>query len=98
MIGTPALADDARYASNDQRVVNRTVLVPLLAAAIRAFRRDELLAKLEAVGVPAGPINTIAEVFAEPQVIHRGMRIDLPAGDGRMVPSIRSPFVMGARR
>jgi crotonobetainyl-CoA:carnitine CoA-transferase CaiB-like acyl-CoA transferase len=94
VIGAVELADDPRHATNETRVINRKSLIPKLAESIRTFRRDELLAALERAGVPAGPINNVAQVFAEPQVIHRGMRIDLPAGDGRTVPSVRSPILM----
>ena len=94
VIGAVELAEDPRHATNEMRVINRKSLIPKLAESIRVFRRDELLGLLERAGVPAGPINNVAQVFAEPQVIHRGMRIDLPAGDGRMVPSVRSPILM----
>ena len=58
--------------------------------------RDELLAALEPEGVPAGPINTVADVFADPQVIARGMRIDLPApkAKGGSIPSVRAPILV----
>jgi crotonobetainyl-CoA:carnitine CoA-transferase CaiB-like acyl-CoA transferase len=93
-IGAPSLADDPMFATNEARVVNRNVVVPKLAENIRRFRRDDLLEALEKASVPAGPINNVAQVFAEPQVIHRKMRLDLPAGDGGSVPSVRSPIVM----
>jgi crotonobetainyl-CoA:carnitine CoA-transferase CaiB-like acyl-CoA transferase len=96
ILGAPELAGDTRYATNEARVTNRAALIPLLARRIRAFRRDDLLATLENAGVPAGPVNTVAQVFEEPQVIHRGMRIDLPTGDGTTVPSVRSPIAMSA--
>ena len=67
--------------------------------------RDELLAKLEAVGVPAGPINDLDQVFADPQVMHRGMQLDLPsaAAKGGTIPGVRTPIMidgepMAARR
>jgi crotonobetainyl-CoA:carnitine CoA-transferase CaiB-like acyl-CoA transferase len=58
--------------------------------------REALLSALEGQGVPAGPINTVADVFADPQVIARGMRIDLPssAAKGGAIPSVRSPIIM----
>ena len=62
-------------------------------ATIR-FARASLLAALESAGVPAGPINTVAEVFADPQVVHRGMRLDLSRPDGRRVPAVRTPILM----
>jgi crotonobetainyl-CoA:carnitine CoA-transferase CaiB-like acyl-CoA transferase len=94
VIGAVELADDPRYGTNETRVVHRKTLAPKLAELIRTFRRDELMAALERAGVPAGPINTVAQVFAEPQVVHRKLRLDLPTGDGRMVPSVRSPITM----
>ena len=82
-----ALAADARFRTNGDRVGHRTTLVPRLEEAIGARRRDELLAALGAARVPAGPINSVAEVFADPQFVHRGMRID-PDG----VPGVRTPI------
>lgn len=93
-IGLPALGGDPRFATNAQRVAHREALVPLLAARLAEIPRADLLARLEAAGVPAGPINAIADVFADPQVIARGMRIDLRAADGGTVPSVRSPLLL----
>jgi crotonobetainyl-CoA:carnitine CoA-transferase CaiB-like acyl-CoA transferase len=94
VIGATELMGDPLYATNEARVVNRKALTPKLAERIRKFRRDDLLAALEKAGVPAGPINNVAQVFAEPQLIHRQMRLDLPMKDGRTVPSVASPIVM----
>ena len=88
VIGTAQFAGDVRFATNEARVTHRDVLVPLLAAAICHRHRDELLAALELQEVPAGPVNSLAEVFADPQVIARGMRIDFG-----QIPSIRTPIV-----
>jgi crotonobetainyl-CoA:carnitine CoA-transferase CaiB-like acyl-CoA transferase len=88
VIGTAQFAGEARFATNEARVTHRDVLVPLLAAAIRHRHRDELLAALELKEVPAGPVNSLAEVFADPQVIARGMRIDFG-----QIPSIRTPII-----
>ena len=60
------------------------------------MKRDELLEKLEAQGVPAGPINDLEQVFNDPQVVHRGMRLSLPskaAKDG-VIPGVRTPIVL----
>jgi crotonobetainyl-CoA:carnitine CoA-transferase CaiB-like acyl-CoA transferase len=94
VLGRPDLADDPRFSSNAGRVRERGVLVPELAGLVRTWGRDELLARLEPLGVPAGPINTVADVFRDPQVLHRAMRVDLPASGiaGGSVPSVRSPF------
>jgi len=87
VIGCDALADDPAWATNALRLRGRDVLVPLLMEATRRMTKAALLAACEGAGVPAGPINTMEEVFADPQVIARGLRID-PGG----VPGVRSPF------
>ncbi len=96
ILGLEDLAFDARFVHNAGRVAARAELIPLLEARTRGFRRDDLLAQLEAAHVPAGPINTVADVFADPQAIARGLRLDLPHGDatGGTVPSIRNPIVL----
>ncbi len=88
------LAFDPRFVHNAGRVAARAELVPMIEAKTRLFRRDDLLGRLEAVHVPAGPINTVAQVFADPQVVARGMRLDLPApeAEGGTVPGIRNPI------
>ena len=93
-LGEAGLADDPAYATNAARVENRGRLVPRLAALIAPLDRDDLLARLEAADVPAGPINDLAEVFADPQVVHRRMRLDLPRDGGGTVPSVRTPILM----
>lgn len=96
IIGMPALGEQGEYATNKARVENRGALVAILAGALRRLKRDELLARLEAEGVPAGPINSVADVFADPQVIARGMRVDLtcPEAEGGTIPTVRSPIVI----
>jgi crotonobetainyl-CoA:carnitine CoA-transferase CaiB-like acyl-CoA transferase len=88
-----ALPEEARFATNAQRVAAREALIALLAPPIALRRRDELLAALAAAGIPAGPINDLAQVFADPQVIARGLRID-PGG----VPGVASPIVIDGKR
>jgi crotonobetainyl-CoA:carnitine CoA-transferase CaiB-like acyl-CoA transferase len=58
--------------------------------------RSELLDKLEAAGVPAGPINDLGQVFSDPQVIHRGMRLELPSANasGGKIPGVRTPITL----
>ncbi|WP_319771934.1 CaiB/BaiF CoA-transferase family protein [Breoghania sp.] len=92
VLGRPDLAGIAAYKTNAGRVKNREELVAELSPLTIGFARDDLLAKLEAVGVPAGPINTVADVFADPQVIHRGLKLDLMSPQGDAVPSVRSPI------
>ncbi|MBS7697390.1 CaiB/BaiF CoA-transferase family protein [Chelatococcus sp. YT9] len=96
VLGAPALADAEAYATNKARVANRDQLCPLLAQLTAQHSRADLLGQLEAQGVPAGPINTVADVFADPQVLARGMKVDLPnpAAAGGSIPSVRSPIVI----
>ena len=96
VLGRPDLAGDERFRTNAGRVRYRTDLVPVLTELTLRFSRDALLSALEAQGVPAGPINTVGDVFADPQVAARGMRIDLPlaAARGGAIPSVRSPIVL----
>jgi crotonobetainyl-CoA:carnitine CoA-transferase CaiB-like acyl-CoA transferase len=90
--GCPHLATDPRFATNPQRVAQRAVLVPLLAAMVATRTRGEWIALLEEVGVPCGPINDVAEVFANEQVQARGMAIDLPHPQAGQVRLVRSPM------
>ncbi|TIV63401.1 MAG: CoA transferase, partial [Mesorhizobium sp.] len=76
------------------RVANRAKLRELVIETLSTWDRDPLLAKLEAAGVPASPINTIGQMFADPQTIARGMRLDLDDGHGNVLPSVRAPMVM----
>jgi crotonobetainyl-CoA:carnitine CoA-transferase CaiB-like acyl-CoA transferase len=96
VLGRPDLAGDERFRTNAGRVRYRTDLVPVLTELTLRFSREALLSALESQGVPAGPINTVADVFADPQVVARGMRIDLPstAARGGAIPSVRSPIVL----
>jgi crotonobetainyl-CoA:carnitine CoA-transferase CaiB-like acyl-CoA transferase len=98
VLGLGTLAADARYTSNAGRVRERDSLIAALSASLAEWTRDDLLGGLEAVGVPAGPINTVGDVFADPQVMFRGMRIDLdaPGSAGGSVPSVRTPVVFSA--
>jgi len=92
VIGLPELADDERYATNPKRVVNRESLIQTLAERMKQGGRDHWLRELEAAGVPAGPINTIAQVHQDPQVAARGIRRDLPHPLAGSVPTIASPL------
>ncbi|CAJ0733589.1 CoA transferase [Cupriavidus gilardii] len=76
--GQPELADDPRFATNPARVRHRDQLVPLLEVLMQQRPRDEWIRLLEAVGVPCGPINDMADVFRDPQVLARDMRQELP--------------------
>ena len=100
VLGAPEMAKDDRYTTNAGRVVNRGTLIPRLYELTPKFSRAELTAKLEAVGVPAGPINSIADAFADPQVIARGLRVDRPHRDakGGSIPGVRSPITINGTR
>lgn len=87
LLGLDDMATSPDYAKNANRVANRPEMIRRLNAATMARTRDDLLAACEAHNVPAGPINDMADVMADPQVVARGMQIEL---DG--VPGLRSPF------
>ena len=89
--GAPQLAQDAGFRSNEQRVAHRAALVPQVAALLRTRTTRDWLAALEAAQVPCGPINDLAQVFAEPQVRHRGLRMDLPHPTAGSTPGVRNP-------
>jgi crotonobetainyl-CoA:carnitine CoA-transferase CaiB-like acyl-CoA transferase len=95
-LGVASLATDPRYATNAARVANRAQLIETLTGLLARYERIELLRALEDRGIPAGPINTLADVLADPQVVHREMRVDLEAtlaGGGTVpVPSVRTPI------
>ena len=96
VIGAPELAEDERYKNNSLRLQQRDELVAKLTAKTKQMKRDDLLAKLEQQGVPAGPINDLEQVFNDPQVIHRGMKLELPsaAAKGGTIPGVRTPIVI----
>jgi len=96
LLGLDELAGDARFATNADRVENREALVPDLKAATAKWTAAGLLAALESGGVPAGPINTLAAIFADPQIAARQMVIERSA-DGVTVPGLRTPIMMDGR-
>lgn len=87
LLGVEGLADHPDYRTNTDRLANRDALVAVLNPLTRARAKADLLAACEDAGVPAGPINDMAEVFADPQVIARGLKIT-PEG----VPGLRTPI------
>jgi crotonobetainyl-CoA:carnitine CoA-transferase CaiB-like acyl-CoA transferase len=93
VLGLDDLIDDDRFRTNADRVKNRDELAALILEKTSQRTRDDMLAELEKVFVPAGPINTVEDTFNDPQIVHRGLRIDIPDGDGVMVPSVRTPIV-----
>lgn len=93
ILGLDGLAHDERFATNPARVANRAALIPLLERAIAERGREELATAIEEAGIPAGPINDVAQVFADPQVRARGMEIT-PEG----MPGVASPIVIDGKR
>jgi crotonobetainyl-CoA:carnitine CoA-transferase CaiB-like acyl-CoA transferase len=92
ILGHAEWARDERFATNPARVRNHPVLDPLLRAEFASRSRAALAAALEAAGVPCSPINTVPEVFAEPQLQHRRMLRELPHPTGGRVPQVVSPL------
>lgn len=90
--GHPEWAADPRFATNPQRVAHRAVLVPLLRQATVMRTTAQWVADLEREAVPCGPVNRLDEVFADPQVVARGLRIGLPRDDGVVVPGVANPI------
>jgi glutaryl-CoA transferase len=99
ILGEPAIAQEPSYRANSDRLKNRAALVARLSTLTKRWQRADLLAKLESVQVPAGPINSLDQVFADPQVRHRGMRIDPPraAAKGGHIPGVRTPIMIGGK-
>ncbi|WP_324834042.1 CaiB/BaiF CoA transferase family protein [Pseudomonas saxonica] len=90
--GRAEWADDPRFSTNKLRVANRRELVPLIRQATVFKTTAEWVAQLEAVGVPCGPINDLAQVFADPQVRARGLALELPHVLAGLAPQVASPI------
>ena len=90
--GVPEWAADPRFAKNSDRVRHRDTLVPMVAAVVATRTQHDWLAALEEAGVPCGPINRLDAVFADPQVVARGLRLDLPHPLAGRVPQVGLPF------
>jgi formyl-CoA transferase len=88
----PDLPRDPRFRSNAERVRNREILVPIITALIKTRTTHEWTTACDAAQVPCGPINTLDQVFADPQVLHRGMRTDLPHPLSGTVPQVINPI------
>jgi formyl-CoA transferase len=95
LAGEPGLAADERFATNPQRVRHRDVLLPLLRPLLLRKSRQQWIAELEQAGVPCGPINDLDDVFADPQVQARAMRLDLPHPVAGQVSVAASALKMG---
>lgn len=93
VLGLDDLIDDARFRTNQDRVKNRDELAALISAKTSQRMRDDMLAEFDAKFIPAGPINSVEDTFDDPQIVHRAVRVDVPDGEGVMVPSVRTPIV-----
>lgn len=94
--GQPQWADDPRFSTNAARVANRGVLVPLIRQATVFKTTAQWVTALELAGVPCGPINDVAQVFADPQVMARGLQLRLPHALAGEVPQVASPLRLSA--
>jgi crotonobetainyl-CoA:carnitine CoA-transferase CaiB-like acyl-CoA transferase len=96
VLGAPELAQNPAYKDNVGRLKHREDLIGKLSVLTARVKRDELLEKLEAQQVPAGPINNLDQVFNDPQVVHRGMKLALKseAAKGGTIPGVRTPIVI----
>jgi crotonobetainyl-CoA:carnitine CoA-transferase CaiB-like acyl-CoA transferase len=96
VLGEAELAKNPEYLVNKDRLKNRAQLIAHLMTLTQKFKRDDLLEKLEAVGVPAGPINDLDQVFDDPQVKHRGMQIhpQTDAAKSGAIPGVRTPIML----
>ncbi len=90
--GRAELAADTRFATNRARVGNRAELIPLLKRLTIERSTAEWIAALEAISVPCGPINTLADVFADPQVVARGLKVEMPHPLAGSVPLVANPI------
>jgi formyl-CoA transferase len=91
VLGVPEWAADPRFATNPQRVGHRDLLVGMIEERLAARTAREWLALLEPSGVPCGPINDLDQVFADPQVVHRGLKVTAPHPAGE-VTMVRNPM------
>jgi crotonobetainyl-CoA:carnitine CoA-transferase CaiB-like acyl-CoA transferase len=99
VLGAPELGKDPRYIDNKSRLANRAELIGKLTALTMKFKMQDLADGLEAVGVPAGPINNLDHVFEDPHIRHRGMLLNLPSAHAKSgsIPGIRTPIVVDGK-
>ena len=96
VIGAPEWPKDARFATNPQRVRHRDLIVGMISERMRSRSAREWLDRLEPSGVPCGPINNLAQVFDDPQVVHRAMRVSAPHSASGDVSLVASPMKFSA--
>ena len=94
VLGMPGLAADARFARNADRLRHAEALAGLIANALRGRSMAECLSLLDAAGVPTSPINTVAQVFADPQVVARGLLREVARPDGGTIRVVANPIRM----
>ncbi|NTF07935.1 CoA transferase [Agrobacterium rubi] len=94
ILGIDAIADDERYATNKARVAHKVEVRQIVSTETLKWMKRDLLTACETNAVPAGPINSIEEMFADPQVQARGLRVDLEAADGTVIQGVRTPIVL----
>lgn len=94
LLGVEAIASDERYATNKVRVANRVDVRRLVSTETLKWQKADLLRLCEQNAVPSGPINTIEEMFADPQIVARKLRIDLNDAAGTSIPGVRTPVVL----
>jgi crotonobetainyl-CoA:carnitine CoA-transferase CaiB-like acyl-CoA transferase len=91
VLGKADWSKDTRFCNNPARVQHREILIPMITEELALWDKFALAAALEALGVPCGPINNLAQVFADPQVQARAMRVDVPHPSAGSVPQVRHP-------
>lgn len=94
ILGLEGVAEDAHFSTNKARVAHKAEVRRLVSEKTAGWKKRDLLTACETNAVPAGPINTIGEMFDDPQVKARGLRVDLAAADGTVIPGVRTPVVM----
>ncbi len=94
ILGIEQVAEDERFATNKARVAHKAEVRRIVSTETTKWTKRDLLTACESNAVPAGPINSIAEMFDDPQVKARGLKIDLTDADGNTIPGVRTPIVL----
>jgi crotonobetainyl-CoA:carnitine CoA-transferase CaiB-like acyl-CoA transferase len=94
ILGIPTVAEDERFATNKARVANKVEVRRIVTTETAKWSKHDLLSACETNAVPAGPINSIEEMFADPQVQARGLKIELTDDKGTVIPGVRTPIVL----
>jgi formyl-CoA transferase len=92
VVGRAELAEDERFKLMSGRIVNRDSLIPIISGIMRVRGMHEWIAVLEEANVPCGPINNMQQVFEDPQVQHRGLKVEIPTPSGVPCPTVASPM------